>query len=129
MNGTEDIRLQSHIRFLHTLKEDTLLVIDNFNVTEEQDGMLQELLEFSCKVLITTRYRFDEHTQLELKEISDIDAQMQLYRYFYAKTNEDADNVKQIIETVHGHTLAMELSARLLKFGILTSEQLLDKLK
>ena len=36
--STEQERFQRHNRFLRSLKSDTLLIIDNFNVTATQDS-------------------------------------------------------------------------------------------
>lgn len=36
-DDTDEVRYQRHARFLRTLKEDTLLIVDNFNVTAGED--------------------------------------------------------------------------------------------
>ena len=41
--STEQERFQRHNRFLRSLKSDTLLIIDNFNVTATQDSFLSEM--------------------------------------------------------------------------------------
>ncbi len=38
---SEQERFQRHNRFLRSLKSDTLLIIDNFNVTATQDSFCQ----------------------------------------------------------------------------------------
>ena len=45
--STEQERFQRHNRFLRSLKSDTLLIIDNFNVTATQDSFLSVVLKIS----------------------------------------------------------------------------------
>ena len=45
---SEQERFQRHNRFLRSLKSDTLLIIDNFNVTATQDSFLSVVLKYRC---------------------------------------------------------------------------------
>lgn len=51
----EEERFRKHNRFLRSLKDDTLLIIDNFNVTATQDSFLPVVLKYRCRILFTTR--------------------------------------------------------------------------
>ena len=53
----------------------------------------------------------------------------QLASAFYSEAEEHRTLVEEIIETVHRHTFAVELAAKLLENGILPPEQLLEKLR
>ena len=128
-NDSEEERFRKHNRFLRTLKEDTLLIIDNFNATATQDSLLSVVLKYRCHVLFTTRSRFDNYTFMNLEEISKKEVLLQLMRYFYTDAEQHHSIMEQIIETVHHHTLAVELAARLLETGILEPLFLLNKLK
>ena len=99
--STEQERFQRHNRFLRSLKSDTLLIIDNFNVTATQDSFLSVVLKYRCQILFTTRSKLDEY----------------------------CTTVEKIIETVHSHTFAVELAAKLLENGISTPDQLLTRLQ
>lgn len=126
---TEDERFRKHNRFLRTLKEDTLLIIDNFNTTASKDAFLSVLLKYRCRILFTTRSRFDNYASFNLEEISDQNALLSLMGYFYSDTGKNQNILEQIIQTVHSHTLAVELSARLLETGILEPQELLARLQ
>ncbi len=119
-------RFKRHNRFLKSLKADTLLIIDNFN--EPDDPRLDMLLGYRCRILITTRNRFDNKPGLELQEL-DGDSLLQMVQYFYSETEENRDTVSRMIQTVHKHTFAVELAARLLTSGILQPAELLEKLQ
>lgn len=126
---TEEDRFRKHNRFLRSLKEDTLLIIDNFNTTAGKDAFFSVLLKYRCRILFTTRSRFDNYASFNLGEISDPDALLSLMGYFYSDAKRKQSILKQIIQTVHSHTLAVELSARLLETGILEPQELLAQLQ
>ena len=111
----EEERFRKHNRFLRSLKDDTLIIIDNFNATATQDSFLSVMLKYRCRILFTTRSKFDSYCTLHLKEIKESSSLFQL--------------VDEIIATVHRHTFAVELAAKLLENGILAPQQLLEKLQ
>ena len=126
---TEEERFRKHNRFLRSLKDDTLIIIDNFNATATQDSFLSVMLKYRCRILFTTRSKFDSYCTLHLKEIKESSSLFQLVSSFYSEAEEHRAIVEKIIETVHYHTFAVELAAKLLENGILTPEQLLIKLQ
>ena len=126
---SEQERFQRHNRFLRSLKSDTLLIIDNFNVTATQDSFLSVVLKYRCQILFTTRSKLDEYCTLPLKEIEDMNALFQLASVFYSEADTYRATVEKIIETVHSHTFAVELAAKLLENGISTPDQLLTRLQ
>ena len=126
---SEQKRFQRHNRFLRSLKSDTLLIIDNFNVTATQDSFLSVVLKYRCQILFTTRSNLNEYCTFQLKEINDINTLFQLTSIFYSDADKHRSTVEKIIETVHYHTFAVELAAKLLENGISTPNQLLAKLQ
>ena len=125
----EQERFQRHNRFLRSLKSDTLLIIDNFNVTATQDSFLSVVLKYRCQILFTTRSNLNEYCTFQLKEIKDINILFQLTSAFYSEADKYRSTVEKIIETVHYHTFAVELAAKLLENGISTPGQLLARLQ
>ena len=109
----EGERFRKHNRFLRTLKEDTLLIIDNFNTTATRDAVLDVVLKYRCRVLFTTRSALPGQCCVLVEEIDDVETLFQLAAKFYADAEASRAIVEQIIETVHRHTLAVELAARL----------------
>ena len=126
---TEEERFRKHNRFLRALKADTLLIIDNFNTTATKDSFLSVVLKYRCRIIFTTRSRFDNYTSMDLEEISDSEALLSLMGCFYSDAEKYPSVLNQIIQTVHSHTLAVELSARLLETGILEPQNLLTRLQ
>ena len=126
---SEQERFQRNNRFLRSLKSDTLLIIDNFNVTATQDNFLSVVLKYRCQILFTTRSNLNEYCTFQLKEINDINTLFQLTSIFYSDADKHRSTVEKIIETVHYHTFAVELAAKLLENGISTPNQLLAKLQ
>ena len=83
--NTEQERFQRHNRFLRSLKSDTLLIIDNFNVTATQDSFLSVVLKYRCQILFTTRSKLDQYCTLPLKEDRGLNALLQLASAFYSR--------------------------------------------
>ena len=121
-------RFKKHNRFLRSLKPDTLLIIDNFNTTAASEPQLDVLMKYNCKIIFTTRSRFEIGYSYELNEISDLESLVSLAAHFYTDTQNHRPTVERIIETVNRHTLSVELSARLLQTGILEPSEILAKL-
>jgi len=113
---SDDVRFKRHNRFLRKLKPDTLLIIDNFNATASEE-LLDVIMKYNCKIIFTTRSRFDNHKTCEHIEIQDLDTLISLSGKFYSDTETEKENVTQIIETVHRHTMSVEMSARILEKG------------
>ena len=125
----EEERFRKHNCFLRSLKEDTLLIIDNFNVATEKNTLLPIVMKYRCRVVFTTRSRLDNYICMQLDEITEIETLLQLMSCYYSYAEEYRPILLRIIETVHSHTLAVELVARLLERGILEPLELLIKLK
>lgn len=122
-------RFRKHNRFMRTLKEDTLLIIDNFNTTGSQDEFLSVVLKYRCRVLFTTRSSLPGQRCVLVEEIADRETLFQLTSKFYSDAEKQRPVVEGILEAVHYHTLAAELAARLLESGILQPREVLDKLR
>ncbi len=122
-------RLMKHHRFLKTLREDSLLIVDNFDTTAEKDSFLPAVLRYRMKVIFTTRSQFEDVTVLNLTEMEDEESLFQLAAKLYTGAEKDKEIVREIIRTVHGHTLAVELAARLLEKGLLEPAVILRKLQ
>ena len=128
LTDNEDIRFKKHNRFLRSLKEDTLVIIDNLNIVPSDDSLLDVIMKYRCKMIFTTRSSFKNYTCFELKEMP-INALTELSEYFYKDTRENFDTVEKIVNEVHRHTLSVELAARLLASGILEPNSLLKELQ
>lgn len=129
LEQTEEECFQRHNRILRFLKEDTLLIIDNFNIDATQEKMLSVLMKYRCKILFTTRNRMSNYTSMRLEEIKDNEFLLRLVENFYPNVLKKRKVIQQIIDMVHSHTFVVELVARLLERGILEPEELLCKLK
>lgn len=125
----EEALFRKHNRFLRTLKEDTLLIIDNFDVDTSRDELLDVVLKYHCRIIFTTRNSFDGRCIFPVEEINDSEQLFHLAAQFYSDAAAHRDEVVQIIEAVHRNTFAVELAARLLETGILEPAVVLDKLR
>lgn len=128
-NATDDehTRFTKHIRFLKSLRSDSLIIIDNFNTAN--DSFLSTLINYGCKMLFTTRSNIDCGYIFSLDVIGNSDELYQLMSKYYSYADENKAIINELIETVHHHTLSVEMIAKLLEKGLHTPEEILEHLK
>ena len=120
---------QDHDEKFQQMDPDTLLIIDNLDIPSEQEPLLERVMQYPCNVLFTTRYRYPEYPSLELTEIQDSKAWVSLVSGYFSKAKKFSKEIQEMVSLLHGHTLFVELSARLLGMGALTVPELLDQLR
>ena len=78
------------------VNEKALFIIDNFNV--DTDEYLNELISLGCKVIFTTRNRFDDlgYTQIDVGVLASDKEAEELFGYYYAISDEEKDSVSVI---------------------------------
>ena len=128
-NATDDehTRFTKHIRFLKSLRSDSLIIIDNFNVAS--DSFLSTLINYGCKMLFTTRSNIDCGYIFNLDVIGSSDELYQLVSKYYSYADENKAIINELIEAVHHHTLSVEMIAKLLEKGLHTPEEILEHLR
>lgn len=65
----ENIRYRKNLELLSSLGKSALLIIDNINVTPEDDECFDEVLNAGCNVIFTSNYRYDDYCTYDLKEL------------------------------------------------------------
>ena len=113
------------------VNEDILLIIDNFDV--EYDDHLQEVLSLPCKQIWTTRTDFSAYglTTLKVGPISDMEDLVRLMARLdkHYAAPEDQQAVRDIIELLGRHTLAISLTAAQMRVGWIKPRIMLDRLR
>lgn len=120
-----DTRFYRHNIFLKHLKNDSLIIIDNFDIMPDMDDHLEEILSYNCKIIFTTRNHFDDYNLFELSEM-DTNTLMLIAKSM--NINESADMLSRLFSAVHNHTLSCELILKLLQKSAYTSEKLFTHL-
>ena len=126
---TEETLFDRHYKILKKLHHDSLIILDNFNVLPKDDSFLKEFAQNDFQLLITTRCHPMQYPIMELKEL---DADTELPELFYRLCPSATENTlatKQIIHTVHSHTLTVVLSALSLSVSGMEAEELLYELQ
>lgn len=126
---TEDMLFDRHYKILKKLHHDGLIIIDNFNVLSKDDSFFREFEQNDFQLLITTRCRPTQYLIMELKQL-DTDTELpELFYRLCPSAKKDALATKQIIQTVHSHTLTVVLSALSLSANGMEAEELLYELQ
>lgn len=126
---SEDELFQIHYDILKKLRDDSLIILDNYNVLPKDDAFFKELEQNRFQLLVTTRCTLNRYSMLVLK---DLDSERELTELFYKlcpSTKDEADVVKDIIKTVHSHTLTVVLSALSLSASGMEASELLRELQ
>lgn len=126
---TEKMLFERHYKILKKLHHDSLIILDNFNVLPKDDNFFREFVQNDFQLLITTRCHPTQYPVMKLKEL---DADTELPELFYclcpsAKNKTEA--TKQIIQTLHSHTLTVVLSALSLSASGMEVSELLYELQ
>ena len=127
-NEEEKDRLYRHDRFLRTLNEDTLLIIDNFDTKSAKEASLFNLRKYHCHILITTRCRWAGYRRMRIGPVKDVESLFQMVAQFYPDAEENRETVMKIMEEVQWNTLMVELIGRLLGQGLNRPDDVLTKL-
>ncbi len=116
-----------HMNYLRVMQNDTLIIIDSFDIVPEDDENFDDIMELNCKIIFTTRSHIGE--DYSVFEMPNIERQ---YLFEIAQklniTDIDKDTLDKIFEALHNHTLACELILRLLKKSAFTADELLNKI-
>ena len=91
-----DERFSRHSRFLKTLKSDSLLIIDNFDTTPALEKSFSAVLKFGCRILFTTRSRFDFQKCFRLEEIEDPTVLFELMGKYYSEAEKHRETLGKI---------------------------------
>ena len=126
---TEDMLFDRHYKILKKLHYDSLIILDNCNVLPKDDSFFREFEQNDFQLLITTRCCPTQYPIMELKKL-DIDTELpELFYRLCPSAKENTLATKQIIQTVHSHTLTVVLSALSLSANGMEAEELLYELQ
>lgn len=126
---SEDELFQKHYDVLKKLRDDSLIILDNFNVLPKDDAFFKELEQNRFQLLVTTRCTLNRYPVLVLKELDSNKELTELFYKFCPSSKNEADIVGDIIKTVHSHTLTVILSALSLSASGIEASELLRELE
>lgn len=111
--------------------EKTLLVIDNFDT--QTDENLEEFMNGKYQIIFTTRNDFEYlgYPIIKIEPFEKKEEQMKLFEFYYKRPlkEKDKDDVEQILQLIGGHTLTIELIAKLMNSKRITPSQMFLTLK
>ncbi|MBR6089891.1 MAG: hypothetical protein IKP86_08155, partial [Anaerolineaceae bacterium] len=112
-------------------RDRVLLVIDNLE--NEHDPDLSEILGLNCRTIFITRHSLGSLNLpvLKLEAIQDPDDLLRLFVHYLDReaSEDEIGTIREIIDLLDGHTLALELFARQAANSFLTMPEALDLLK
>lgn len=120
----DDRKYENRMEILKKYGKGSLLIIDNMDVGEDEHYM--DLLDLSCDIIITTRCNINgaESCTIPIMPLTEND-QITLFKchYFGSDNGElsedESHQLKDLLDLINGHTLLIELSAKVIKNGSL----------
>ena len=121
---------ERNLRLLRSLREDSLIIVDNLDELPEKSGDLAVLEKLKCKVIVTTRLKAWKRGAFFLDMIENRGELLELF-YSYCPKDKSGkeEHVWELIELVHHHTYAIQLLALTVKEGYRTSSELADYIR
>lgn len=115
-NGTDKEKRRLLKRLLD---KNTLLIIDNFDVSTDKDPFLWELLKFNTKILFTTRTDFrnvltDDTEQIEVSALpyKQLETMFTRISGLQMDASEKQDTLQRLLKSIDYHTYVTDLLAR-----------------
>lgn len=115
---SDDERYISRLDILRRSGGSILLIIDNMDI--ESDNHFDDLIDCGCDIIITSRCNIlgVEDLLLPVPPLSH-DEQIELFEKHYRPLNDDEerDTLNELLNSIDGHTLLIELSAKTILNG------------
>ena len=123
---------RSHESMLKKLGPDSIIVVDNFNSPEYKDPYLNTLLQYPCRILISTQCKYPDYKSLELRALPPKDLTT-LMEYFLGDLkdykNYSKRRVNEIIRIFGKNTFLAVLTAHLIKENMISLNRLYKEVK
>lgn len=121
---------ERNLRLLRSLREDSLVIVDNLDELPEKSGDLAVLEKLKCKVIVTTRLKAWKRGAFFLDMIENRGELLELFYSYCPKDKAgEEEHVWELIKLVHHHTYAIQLLALTVKEGYRTSSELADYIR
>ena len=122
-------RYQHNLELLSSLGEKALLIIDNFNITPDEDECFDDVCDLKCKVIFTSHMRFEDYVTYELRSFRHADDIKTLTKYFYQYKEDEWKCLLQIYGVFDMHTFCVELCAKAFTKGAFSPKTLYKNLR
>ena len=131
LNTESDLntRYKHNLELLSSLGEKALLIIDNFNVTPDEDECFDDVCDLKCKVIFTSHMRFEDYATYELRAFRHVDDVKTLTKYFYQYKEDEWKCLLQIYGVFDMHTFCVELCAKAFTKGAFSPKTLYKNLR
>ena len=122
-------RYQRNLELLSSLGEKALLIIDNYNVTPDEDECFDDVCDLKCRVIFTSHMRFEDYVTYELRSFRHADDVKTLTKYFYQYKEDEWKCLLQIYGVFDMHTFCVELCAKAFTKGAFSPKTLYKNLR
>lgn len=126
-NLSLDEKYQNHMRHIQSCDSSTILLLDNFNLSVNDDPDFYNLISGEYQIIVTSRNRPIDFPELNVQELTTKDC-TDLFKH-HGPSNLSEEQIRELICKVHKHTLLIVMIARTLKYTELDYEKVLHSLE
>lgn len=126
----ENLFFNNNMRYLSTWDNDSILIIDNFNILPENEPLYNELCSFRFKTIFTSTYEYPN--SLYVREFGLYTGALSIFNSVcprFSAVPFDDDIIHHLLEEVECHTYAIVLIGMLLQNSPITPPELLTELQ
>lgn len=125
-DASSEEKFRNHLRHLHSYNENTIVLLDNFNIAPEDDADFYTLANCKFQLIITTRNKPIDYPALQVKELQTKEC-IDLFNQ-HGPTDLSRVQILSILEKIYNHTLLIVMIAKTLKYTELTYKDIISSL-
>lgn len=125
-DASSEDKFRNHLRHLHTYNENTIVLLDNFNIAPEDDADFYTLVNCKFQLIITTRNKPIDYPALLVKELQPKEC-IDLFN-LNGPTDMSRAQIVSILEKIYYHTLLIVMIAKTLKYTELSYKDIMSSL-
>lgn len=119
---------EQNFRWLKSQDQSTLIILDNFDVLEEEEELFFEFMNCGCTILVTSHVHHENVFEYLVPEM-EIEELRTLFRHYYTRKALTDSQVDEIIEAGHHHTMIVEMAAKLMQTSNVKQDMLVEELR
>lgn len=119
---------EKNFRWLQSLSNDVLIVLDNFDVLEENEPLFYNFINCGFTLLVTSHVHHESCCEIPIYEMQ-IDELRELFCHYYTKNELSNPQINDLIYAAHSHTMVVELMAKLMQNSPVSYDTLVSELR
>ena len=126
-NSTHLAPFEFNFKWLRSLDHNTLVILDNFDVLEEEDPLFPDFIRNRFTLLVTSHVHHEIHFEYHMGDMNSQDL-LSLFRHYYTRNNLSDTQISEIIQAAYHHTMVVEMTAKLMQNCPISFDVIIEEL-